>query len=85
MQSILHLSQKYINCTVGVHKKKLLLLYSKASGANDMRNKTAVMMDHPVKGAHRLFSILSVKHVLLYPTFISSELHLKKKFTLKIL
>ena len=48
-----------------------------------MRNKTAVMMDHSVTGAHRLFSTLSVKHILLYPTFISSELHLKKKNHIK--
>lgn len=37
---------------------------------NNMRYKTAVTMDSCATGAHHLFSMLSAKYILLYPTFI---------------
>lgn len=43
-----------------------------------MRNKTAIMIDSSVKGTYHLFSMLSVKYVLLYPTFIFSRTAFKK-------
>lgn len=36
------------------------------------------MMDSSVKGAYHLFSMLSLKYVLLYATFIFPELHFVK-------
>jgi len=75
MYSFHHPPQKYIKCTVRkAYSKKLpLTRYSKASGANNTRNKTAVLIDRSVKVSYRLFPATSVKYV---SSFISNKIQL---------
>lgn len=64
--------QKYIKCTVrkAYGKKLPFMRCSKASGANNTRNKTAVLIDRSVKVPYHLFPTMSVKYV---SSFISNK------------
>lgn len=66
------LPQKYIKSTVRkAYSTKLpLTSSSKASGANNTRNKTTVMIDRSVNDSYHLFPTLSVKYV---PFILSEE------------
>lgn len=80
IQTVLHLPKRYISTwAVRFYSKKwLLLLWSKTSGANSMRNKTAIMIDSSVKGTSHLFSMCQSNMFYYILLSFFPELHLKK-------